>query len=284
MELRKIKRIISANKETMGEHPMYQPLPNHEFSSIDPFLLVHHHGPHTFAPYNQGLPFGPHPHRGFETLTFIYKGAVEHADSQGFKSVIKPGGVQWMTAGRGIVHSENMPANMREEGGELEIIQLWINLPASLKKTSPGYQGLQNEQIPEIKSVDGLVSTKLISGSFKNQEGTAKSMTNLTMMNVSALAKGKETYEIAEEENVLFYLLNGELKVNDRLVIGHQLIEFDNSGNKIKIEAQTDCQFILGSGKPLNEPVVAQGPFVMNTTTEIMQAMRDYQMGKMGVM
>lgn len=282
--MKKIKNILSADRQTMGEHAMFQPLPNNEFGSIDPFLLVHHHGPHQFKPYNQGLPFGPHPHRGFETLTFIYEGAVEHADSQGFKSVISPGGVQWMTAGRGIVHSENMPSEMRENGGNLEIIQLWMNLPAKLKMTSPGYQGLQKKQIPEVLSEDGKISSQIISGEFRSSVGSAKSMTDLTIINVRATTGGKESYSFPADENILFYLLDGEVLVNGKLVIGHQLVVFDNVGELIEIEAQQDSRLIIGSGKPLNEPVVAQGPFVMNTTTEIMQAMRDYQMGKMGFM
>lgn len=284
MSERKIKRIQSADRQRMGEHQMYQPLPNHDFDSIDPFLLIHHHGPHTFKPYNQGLPFGPHPHRGFETLTFIYSGEVEHADSQGFKSVIKPGGVQWMTAGRGIVHSENMPEQMRENGGELEIIQLWMNLPKKLKMTPPNYQGLQKEEIPVVLSDDELIQTQVISGEHKGVTGSAKSATNLTILNVNAQKGGKENYITSESENVMLYVLNGEVKINGKLMIAHQIAEFTNQGTSIQVEISEDSRFILCSGKPFNEPVVAQGPFVMNSTTEILQAMRDYQMGKMGVM
>jgi quercetin 2,3-dioxygenase len=282
--MRVIKRISSSDRQQVGEHQMYQPLPNHDIKSIDPFLLLHHHGPHEFGPYNQGLPFGPHPHRGFETLTFIYEGAVEHDDSQGFKSTINPGGVQWMTAGRGIIHSENIPENMREDGGDLEIIQLWMNLPSKLKMTAPTYQGFQKEALPVVISEDGKVSSQLISGEFKKTKGPAKSMTELSIFNVKATKSGEEVYSFPEDENVLFYVLNGELIVNGKLAIDHQLISFENKGTEIKIEAQTNTRFIITSGKPLNEPVVSQGPFVMNTTTEIMQAMRDYQMGKMGVM
>jgi redox-sensitive bicupin YhaK (pirin superfamily) len=281
---KEIKRIISSSRHPMGEHSMYQPIPNHEFESIDPFLLIHHHGPHTFKPHNQGLPFGPHPHRGFETLTFIYSGEIEHADSQGFRSVIQPGGVQWMTAGRGIVHSENIPESMREKGGEMEIIQLWMNLPKRLKMTEPTYQGLQKDQIPVVGSEDGLVNTQVISGTHKQVNGTAKSLTNLTMLNVFAEKNGKEVFEVPESTNVMFYVLNGEVLVNGKLAIDHQLVDFKTGGTVLEIEAQTDSRFIIGVGEPLNEPVVAQGPFVMNSTTEILQAMRDYQLGKMGVM
>lgn len=279
-----IKRILSTGRQKIGEHYMHQPLPNHDFSSIDPFLLVHHHGPHEFLPYNQGLPFGPHPHRGFETLTFIYEGAIEHADSQGFKSVINPGGVQWMTAGRGIVHSENIPEIMRENGGKMEIIQLWMNLPGTLKMTAPNYQGFQKEQIPVIESSDGQINTQVISGELEKVDGPAKSLTELTIMNITANKSGKHTFLIPENENVLFYVLNGEVLVNGKLAINNQLVNFENKGEEVEIEAQENSRLIIAYGKPLKEPVESHGPFVMNTTTEIMQAMRDYKMGKMGVM
>ncbi len=264
---------------------MYQPIPAAEAEDMDPFLLLHHHGPHEFQPYNQGLPFGPHPHRGFETLTLIYEGSIEHADSQGFKSVINPGGVQWMTAGRGIVHSENIPAGMREYGGKMEIIQLWMNLPAKLKMTSPHYQGIQNSEIKKVLSNDKFVETAVVSGEFRNSKGAAHSITGLTILNSKAEKNGTEVYEIPESKNVLFYVLNGELTVNGKTAIDHQTVVFDqHSAGLIEIKANTNSRFVLALGEILNEAVVAQGPFVMNSTTEILQAMRDYQMGKMGIM
>lgn len=273
-----------ASRHLMGEHQMYQPLPSHEIDNLDPFLLLHHHGPHEFKAYNQGLPFGPHPHRGFETLTLIYDGAVEHADSQGFKSVIRRGGIQWMTAGRGIVHSENLPEYMREHGGNLEIIQLWMNLPAKFKMIAPNYQGFQNEEIPFVISSDKKVSTQIIAGEHRGIKGIAKSITELHIFNLIAKEGGQESFEINNDETVFVYILNGEVLVNEKLAIGHQMLEFENSNNNIEIKSQTDSKILICSGKPLNEPVVSQGPFVMNTTTEILQAMRDYQMGKMGIM
>ena len=132
---KEILKITSSSGQRVGEHRMYQPIPDVGLEQITPFILLHHHGPHDFAPHNQGLPFGPHPHRGFETLTFIYEGEIEHADGHGHSSIIKAGGVQWMTAARGIVHSENLSPKQRQEGGKMEIIQLWMNLPAHLKMT-----------------------------------------------------------------------------------------------------------------------------------------------------
>jgi quercetin 2,3-dioxygenase len=281
---RHIKQIVSSSSYPIGEMRMQQPLPSEQLPNLDPFLLIHHHGPHTFQPFNQGLPFGPHPHRGFETLTFVYEGDIEHADSQGFKSTISAGGVQWMTAGRGIVHSENIPLEMRENGGRMEIIQLWMNLPARLKMTAPNYQGIQKTEIAEVFSADGKVKTNVISGEFREAKGVAKSLTDLQILNIEAQEGGQEVYEVDENKTILFYVLDGELRVNGKYVIGHQQIEFSNTGTKIEIEAVTNARFIFGTGTPYNEPVVSQGPFVMNSTTEIMQAVRDYQMGKMGVM
>lgn len=279
-----IKKITSSSAQNMGEHRMYQPLPDQGLDQLNPFLLLHHHGPHDFQAYNQGLPFGPHPHRGFETLTFIYDGEIEHADSQGYKSIIKDGGVQWMTAARGIVHSENLSANQREHGGKMEIIQLWMNLPASLKMTKPNYQGLQKEDIPVVESADKKTQVAVVSGKYQGTIGAARSLTGLEVFNVSTQAGGVNSYSFEAGKNILFYVLNGELKVNGKLVIDHQLVIFDTEGTDIEVEAQTDARYIIASGDIINEPMVSQGPFVMNTTTEILEAMRDYQMGKMGVM
>ena len=282
--LRKVIKLLSASRHEMGEHQMYQPLPNETNENLDPFLLVHHHGPHYFEPYNRGLPFGPHPHRGFETLTFIYSGSVEHADSQGFKSVIHPGGVQWMTAGRGIVHSENIPYEMRENGGDMEILQLWMNLPARLKMTPATYQGFQKEEILVQISEDGLVETQLIAGERRGEKGPAVSLTNLEILNVYAQKGGKESFQIPANRTILLYILKGEVLINGKFAYDHQLVEFAPEGEEIEIEAKGETRFILCSGEAIGEPIVQQGPFVMNTTTQILEAMRDYQMGKMGFM
>lgn len=279
-----IKRILSASSHRAGEHMMYQPIPSQELEQIDPFILLHHHGPHVFQPYNQGLPFGPHPHRGFETLTLVYAGDIEHADSQGFSSIIHPGGVQWMTAARGIVHSENISAAMRENGGEMEIIQLWMNLPGKLKMTPATYQGLENEQIPRVLSADQKVETQVVAGTFKDTTGAAKSITDLEVFSIYLKTGGKETYTARESRSILLYVLNGEVLINGKLAYQRQMIDFKPGHSEIEIVANTDARILYCTGEPLNEPMVSQGPFVMNTTTEIMQAMRDYQMGKMGVM
>lgn len=192
--------------------------------------------------------------------------------------------MQWMTAGRGIVHSENLSSNQRENGGKMEIIQLWMNLPANKKMVQPNYQGFQENEIPKVYAEDKKSEVAVISGSFEGISGTAHSITGLEMLNLKMLTKGEITLKADEGKNVLFYVLDGEVLVNGKLVIGHQLVVFDAKNTDIEIKAQSNARFIFGTGDPINEPMVSQGPFVMNTTTEIMQAMRDYQMGKMGVM
>ena len=281
---KEILKITSSSAQPIGEHKMYQPLPDVGVEQVSPFILLHHHGPHHFEAYNQGLPFGPHPHRGFETLTFIFDGEIEHADSQGFKSIIKKGGVQWMTAGRGIVHSENLSPEQRENGGNMEIIQLWMNLPASKKMVPANYQGFQENEIPFVLLKDNRSKVSVISGSFQNQKGVANSITGLDVFNANLATNSRLDICFPEGRNILFYVLDGELEVNGKLVIGHQLVIFETNNSEIEIVAKNNSRFIIGSGEPIDEPMVSHGPFVMNSTTEIMQAMRDYQMGKMGVM
>lgn len=280
---KQVSQLFTAGREQVGEHPMYQPLPSPEAPELDPFLLLHHHGPHLFAPYNQGLPFAPHPHRGFETLTIILAGAVEHADSLGYQSTIDEGGVQWMTAGRGLVHSENLPAVMREKGGEMEILQLWMNLPARLKKVPPRYQGFQKKDLPVVNSGNGI-STQVISGEHRSVKGPAESSTHLTIYSVAFESGATEEYTLPAGEQVFLYVTRGEVVVNGKLAYDHQQVLFKPEGTKVEIKTQSVGHFILASGSPLNEPVVQHGPFVMNSTTEILEAMRDYQMGKMGIM
>ncbi len=281
---KEIIKVTSSSTQRVGEHKMYQPIPDVGLEQLSPFILLHHHGPHEFTPHNQGLPFGPHPHRGFETLTFILDGEIEHADGHGHQSVIKSGGVQWMTAAGGIVHSENLSRNQRQNGGKMEIIQLWMNLPAALKMTQPNYQGLQVDEIPKIVSRDGKTEIAVISGVLEGKTGIAQSLTGLEMLNIGMKAGGNYSLNVQEGKNVLFYVIDGEVLVNGKLVIGHQLAVFDTNNTVIELKAQSDTRIIFGTGDPINEPMVSQGPFVMNTTTELMQAMRDYQMGKMGVM
>ena len=278
--MRRIKQLHKAIDEPMQGLSTYRAFPNREIDQVDPFLLLNHHGPQEFSPGNSGLPFGPHPHRGFETLTFILKGDVVHSDSSGGKSIITSGGIQWMTAGSGIIHSENSSDEFKRKGGVEEVLQLWINLPSGLKMTPPKYIGLQKDEIPKLKFDDGKVTVNLISGKLENKKGAINSLTDVFTSFIEFKQGGTLNLNVDKERNILFYIVDGTIKVNETIAEKLYLVEFNHNEEKIKIEALEDSIIIFCHGKPLNEPVVSYGPFVMNTQAEIRQAMIDYQSGK----
>ncbi|HEX9739484.1 MAG TPA: pirin family protein [Ignavibacteriaceae bacterium] len=278
--MRSIKNIHKAIDEPMQGLSTFRALPNRGIDQIDPFLLLNHHGPQEFLPNNSGLPFGPHPHRGFETLTFILKGDVIHSDSSGGKSIITSGGIQWMTAGSGIIHSENSSDEFKKNGGVEEVLQLWINLPAKLKMTQPKYIGLQKEEIPKLKFDNNNVTINLISGSLGNGKGAVDTLTDVFTSYIELKVGGVFNINVERERNILFYVVNGKVKVNNQIAEKLYLVEFGNDDEEIKVEALEDSVIIFCHSKPLNEPVVSYGPFVMNTEDEIRKAMIDYQTGK----
>lgn len=281
---RDILTVIDSRKSKAGPLLMKQPLPSKKLEQIDPFLLLHHHGPEVLPANNTGLPFGPHPHRGFETVTFIYHGDVAHRDSKGFESVIESGGIQYMTAGRGIVHSERSSEKFKKEGGKLEIIQIWINLPSALKGIEPNYQGLQKNELKAISMADGKVNVQLVSGKYNEMRSKATGAYPITLMNVEIETGGEWVYHVPVGENVLFYVLEGSLTVNQQKVSSFQMIHFGNAGSKLSVRAHKDSRILLGHAAPINETVVSYGPFVMNTMEEIQDALDDYAEGRMGVL
>lgn len=284
MNQRTIQTVIKPQAQRLGPLTMHQPLPANGFDQLDPFLLLHHHGPTTFPAHNSGLPFGPHPHRGFETVTFIYEGDVRHRDSSGFSSTIQTGGVQWMTTGRGLVHSESSSDAFRETGGSVEIIQLWTNLPARYKMVDPHYVGLQKAEIPDVTLDGGKVTVAIPSGTWNETTGPIQPVYDVELANIALLTGGSFTRRIEASRTVLFYVLNGSVIVNEREVSGRALVVFGNDGAELHVRASSDARILLGSAEPINEPVVAHGPFVMNTEQEIRQAVMDYQSGRMGTL
>ncbi|MEA2325385.1 MAG: quercetin 2,3-dioxygenase [Thermoanaerobaculia bacterium] len=274
--MRTIRKQYRALRDDIGELHTWRPLPNDEIEQIDPFLFLNHHGPQVYPPRNRGLPFGPHPHRGFETVTFIVEGSLTHRDTGGHESVIETGGVQWMTAGRGLEHEEVSPPEFLERGGPLEILQLWINLPARLKFTEPRYVGLQKNGIASFEN--GGVTVNLISGDWSGHRGPIESLTDVHMMTVALTAGSRIVLPAPRGRNVFFYIVRGTLTIGDAF----HLVDWNDDGDEIEVEAVTDALIVFGHAKPYGEPVVAHGPFVMNTREEIVQAIRDYQMGKFG--
>ena len=277
-----IKKIHRAEGRPTGYLATVSPLPTRSLSQIDPFIFLNHHGPQDFGPNNQGLPFGPHPHRGIETITFIVAGDIVHQDSGGHRSVIEGGGIQWMTAGSGLLHSETSSEKFINEGGELEILQLWLNLPAKLKWAEPDYHGMEDSTIPRVAIDDSGSAIKLIAGEWQGQQGAHQALTDVFISELSIASGGNFTANIEEERNIFLYLISGRARVNDQDVEATELVEFDNQGSKLEITAEEDSLFIFGHATPYNEPVVADGPFVMNTRQEILQAYHDYHAGKMG--
>ncbi|XOV92663.1 MAG: pirin family protein [Bacteroidota bacterium] len=280
--MRPVKKIHGSIYAPIADLQTYRPMPTSSIQHLDPFLFLNHHGPQVYGPNNNGLPFGPHPHRGFETLTYIFKGDITHWDSNGSKSVITEGGVQWMTAGSGLIHSEISSEEFKREGGEEEVIQLWMNLPAKHKMTPPKYHGLSKGELKHISEDGGKVEIHLISGAWKGVKGPHESISGLTMTSIDMKSGSSLEIDVPDDHQVLFYVVHGKLKVNDKGAGTHELVEFELQPGNLDIEASEETRIIFGHGKPFNEPIVAQGPFVMNTEQEIMEAFQDYQAGKMG--
>ena len=280
--MRTIKKIHKAEYRPIADLVTYSPMPTRSLQMIDPFLFLNHHGFQTYPAGNRGLPFGPHPHRGMETVTFIIDGDIMHKDSSGHESVIGPGGVQYMTAGKGLIHAEVSSSDFKKKGGDLEILQLWLNLPAQKKMIPPAYVGLQKEQIPTFELDGGKVKVQQLFGKNSEVKGAFEGQFSLNLATYYLKKGGKVEVEIPELENIFFYIVRGELKVNGEEVPFRNLIEFENRGSQIQVEALEDSILILGYANPFNEPVVAQGPFVMNTQQQIYEAYKDYEAGKFG--
>ena len=282
MTPRKVKALHAAQRDDIADLVTRRPLPGPRVENIDPFLFLNHHGPQVYAPGNRGLPFGPHPHRGFETVTFIVDGELAHRDSAGHESVIRRGGVQWMTAGDGIVHAEVSTDEFKRRGGPLEILQLWVNLPARHKRVPPRYIGLQAEAIPALPLDGGKGHVHLIAGSWGGQTGPIASLTGVLMSTVDIVAGGRVRFDALEGRNVFLYVVRGRVRVGAAQAPAFTLVELEPRGDYAEIEAIDDSLVAFGHAEPIGEPVVAQGPFVMNTREEIVEAIRDYQAGQFG--
>jgi redox-sensitive bicupin YhaK (pirin superfamily) len=225
---------------------------------------------------------GEHPHRGFETVTIVYQGELEHRDSSGSHGSIGPGDVQWMTAAAGVVHEEFHSERFTKEGGTLEMVQLWVNLPAKEKMSQPHYQAIVNSQIPRVTLPDGAGSVRVIAGEFQGTRGPAKTFTPINVWDLQLSAGGAAELRIPEGHTALLVVQSGSLTVNDQVLKAVELASLDRKGELVALKAESASRVLVLSGQPLNEPVVGHGPFVMNTRSEIQQAMVDYQAGRMG--
>ena len=259
------------------------------YSGVDvpqrsPFLLLDYAAPTHFDPTSQRRGVGQHPHRGFETVTIVYDGEVEHRDSAGNGGVIGPGDVQWMTAGSGILHEEFHSRGYAERGGPFEMVQLWVNLPAKDKMARPGYQGITDTQIPVAPLAGDAGRVRVIAGTFEGFEGPASTFSPMNVWDLRINA-GK-TVALPQEEGwtVQVVVLSGTVQVNDTVLREKQMVTLSTGGSGVTIEANTDAKLLLLAGEPIDEPVVGYGPFVMNTQAEISQAIADFNNGKFGQM
>ena len=250
---------------------------------VSPFLLLDYAGPTEFTPTDKPRGVGAHPHRGFETVTIVYKGEVEHRDSTGKGGVIGPGDVQWMTAAGGILHKEFHSEAFTRKGGPFEMVQLWVNLPAKDKNTAPSYQALLNRDIPSVELPGGAGRLRVIAGGYDGKRGPARTFTPIDVWDVRLNRGGAASFTLPEGHTVAVVVLNGTVQVNSNTVAREaQFVLLDRNGGEIKLEASSDASLLILSGEPIDEPVVMHGPFVMNTADEIRQAMVDFQDGKFG--
>ena len=248
-----------------------------------PFLLLDHAARRRFEPSSEFRGVGEHPHRGFETVTFAYRGEVEHRDSAGGGGVIGPGDVQWMTAAAGIVHEEKLSKQFNEQGGELEMVQLWVNLPAKAKLSAPGYQSLLDKDFPRLTL--GAARARLIAGTLGDAHGPAKTHSPITLFDLSFQETGAAEFTLPRGHTSMTFTLEGQVAVgvDERPVPSGSLALLSREGSEtVRVLGEKGARVLVLSGEPLDEPVVSYGPFVMNTQAEIAQAVRDYQTGKMG--
>jgi redox-sensitive bicupin YhaK (pirin superfamily) len=283
--MRTVKQIIPAQKVNMGGIILDQPLPFGDVDQIDPFLLLHHWKRDMPGGQRQGeVGVGPHPHRGFSPVTFIFKGSLLHQDSRGNRSVVGSGGTQWMNSGMGIIHSERPAKELAEQGGEFEIIQFWVNAPSSNKMDQPSYQPLSEEQTPKYISDDGLVEVGIVAGELYGQRGKISAHSEIIALRLDVKQGAKTDIPVPRSYNAFLYQLDGNLRVNGAESRAKDLVWLENDGDIVQVEGLEPSRAILLAGVPIGEKLATYGPFVMNSQTEIMEALRDYQMGKMGAL
>lgn len=248
-------------------------------AGISPFLLLDYAGPAEFAPSAEPRGVGQHPHRGFETVTIVYHGEVEHRDSAGNAGRIGPGDVQWMTAASGILHEEMHAREFQAKGGTFEVVQLWVNLPSRFKMSPPGYQTLENAGIPVVEFPEGAGTARVIAGELLGARGPARTFTRVGLWDLRLRGGSTVELSVPEGDTTALFVLKGHVTINGSRAADAELVSLERRGEQIRVESQTDATVLLLTGEPIDEPVVGYGPFVMNTRAEIEQAIRDIQSG-----
>jgi redox-sensitive bicupin YhaK (pirin superfamily) len=283
--LRPVERVITAHRQREGGGFLVRrPLPAPGLRMVDPILMIDEMGPVDYAP-GEAVGAPDHPHRGFETVTYMLAGEFEHRDSAGHAGSLRPGDVQWMTAGRGVVHSEMPSARILREGGRVHGFQIWVNLPASLKMTQPRYQEMEGSDIPVVVNSDGLARVRIIAGEALGVESHIDTHTPIVCLHWTLQPGARVEQALPVDHNGLVYVFAGELK-SDGIRIADGQMAVLGAGDVVELDASAgssgNTQALLLGGVPINEPVVQRGPFVMNTEAEIATAIHDYESGRMG--
>lgn len=249
----------------------------------NPFIMLDYNSKYNFPPSEIPKGVGVHPHKGFETVTIAYKGRVEHGDSSGGGGVIGEGDVQWMTAGNGVLHKEFHETEWSKQGGEFQMVQLWVNLPAKDKSTPAKYQAIKNQTIPRVSVANGNGEIEIIAGEFQATKGVASTFTPINMFNVRLKKDAETTLSFPKNYNTVLLVIEGNAVVNhEHNVPTDHFVLFRNDGENIVLKASDDAIILVLSGEPINEPIAAHGPFVMNTRQELIQAFNDFNEGKFG--
>ena len=286
MKLNTVRQIGKSDFVNMGPIKLRQPIPTMDIDLIDPFVLLHHYGPYPINEFNNPFDLGPHPHRGFEPITFLIEGEQLHRDSLGNESIVKAGDVQWTTAGRGIVHAEGPTKDFVKRGGHLEGIQLWLNLPAEKKMIPAQYQHIKNDEFLAVSSEDEKVRIQIIAGELDTTYGRIATQTSVNAFTIDVEEGGFYNLEVPKNHQGFVYLIKGGVEINQDVNLefnNDQLVWFHQDGDGFSIKGIAEnSKLLFLSGTPINEKITSYGPYVMNTQTEIMEAMRDYQSGKMG--
>lgn len=283
MKNKKIKTVSNSPFVMMGPIELRQPIPSVKTPNVDPFLLLHHYGPYPISKESNPFDLGAHPHRGFEPITFLIQGEQKHRDSLGNVQTIKSGGVQWITAGKGILHAEGPTEEFIEKGGELEGIQLWLNLPRSKKMMEPNYQQADVEQMETIKGEKSVLT--IIAGEQKGVHGIIKTQTSVNAFWLDMEPDGKQEVFIPNKHHSLVYLIKGSVEVNDTETLEYgknAMLTLDYSRDGFTVKANASSKLLILSGEPIDEPIAMEGPFVMNTRRELQEAFMDYHQGLMG--
>jgi redox-sensitive bicupin YhaK (pirin superfamily) len=254
-----------------------------DMQRMTPFIMLDYNSKYQFAPSSHPKGVGVHPHRGFETVTIAYKGKVAHHDSSGGGGIISEGDVQWMTAASGVLHKEYHEEEFSKSGGEFQMVQLWVNLPAKDKMSTPKYQAIENTTIPKVQLENNGGEVEVIAGKFQDTTGAASTFTPVHMLNAKLKQGGSAHFEFPANYNTLLLVIEGNVTVNgEEKVPTDHLLLFENEGEAFSVTADSDAIVLVLSGEPIHEPIAAHGPFVMNTREELIEAFNDFNQGKFG--